>query len=99
MGIAAAAKLNHVLGRALYACNRLQNGDLGMAWGRSEEELRNNAFETMKRAKVETAKRWRDHWIRTGNIKSLRTLEEEQALNNVRRARIREIYRSHKKVG
>lgn len=59
------AGLSCPLGRALYACNRKQNG-----WRHGVTPI-----DLMTRASQETAERWLDNWRRGGGVRRL--LKEE----------------------
>lgn len=63
--IAVKAGLPSPIGRALYACNRHQNGWPFDGFARIEPDY------LMRRAKAQTADRWYDHWMAGGSIKSL----------------------------
>ncbi len=59
------AKLTNPLGRALYLCNRLQNGDF------SGYDDRDSVIARLKTIQASTASRWFKHFKSGGSIKSL----------------------------
>lgn len=80
------ARLSHALGRALYGCNRIQNGDfpwavfsascqygmMGSASNYGLEMDHNKALiKQLKTIRPSTAIRWAKHWKSGGSIKSL----------------------------
>lgn len=79
--IAKAAKLSHPLGRALYACNRLQNGSFKFSvllcatihpdapgiHDSPDEDI----TKLLEKIRPSTAQRWLKHWKSGGSIKSL----------------------------
>lgn len=70
------ARLSHVLGRALYACNGIQNGRFHFAvlvptCSRGTVSQREDVVAVLKTIRPSTAKRWLKHWKSGGSIKSL----------------------------
>jgi len=98
LDLATKAGLDCPHGLALYACNRRVNGGFSNAidlchYSPSNEEILKRALDCMKRAKIETAKRWLNHYAHGGSIKSLRTVKEELRLRRIRDARSRKYLR------
>lgn len=90
LDIAIQEKLTCPEGRALYACNRVQNGGLRWIYETSYSPL-----SSMKHARESTAKRWLDHWNSGGSIRSLQHTQVEW---NSQRRRLDKEYRERQRV-
>lgn len=78
--IAKANHLSYPKGRALYACNRLQNG-----WPRTKDGMsQEDPLNVLAKTKESTAKRWIKHWNNGGSIKIL-SYPTAEAYNKERR--------------
>jgi hypothetical protein len=80
--VARDARLTHPLGRALYACNRIQNGGgpySSLVYsiihpnvpGMPSDPPTEEAIKWLSKIKGTTAVRWAKHWKSGGSIKSL----------------------------
>lgn len=80
-------------GRALYGCNRRQNG-----WPSICNPYHNlvSEIDFLRSVQHATAVRWLKHWNNGGSIKTLRSNEEQLKLN---RERDRERRENYKKLG
>jgi len=71
-GLALGARLPDALGRALAATNRHYNDG-----GRGDDE---GEVAYMRSVRPETARRWREHWLAGGSLKSLERTRAEESL-------------------
>lgn len=83
-------RLSCPLGRALYGCNRRQNG-----WPRDHENILSmmDDLDFLRTVCHETAVKWLKHWNSGGSIKSLRSRKDQLELNRVRDNQRRAHYR------
>ena len=90
LDIAIQEKLTCPEGRALYACNRVQNG--GLCW---TYETSYSPLSSMKHARESTAKRWLDHWNSGGSIRSISLSQIEW---NAKKCKADKEYREYDKL-